>query len=69
MVVVVLNCFFGVLTLSLSQQLIVHSDTVVSQGLSMCIVDAFTYLQKLQIKLDGLLVLLYVVIKDADRVI
>ncbi len=68
-VVVVLNCFLCVLTLSLAQQLIVHSDTVVSQGLSMCVVDAFTDLQKPQIKLDSLLVLLYVVIKDADRVV
>ena len=66
MQMVVLNGLLSVLALCFTYQLVVHSDTVVSQSLSMCVVDAFADLQKFQVVLNGLFVLFDVIIQDTD---
>ena len=58
----VLNGLFGEFAVLLSKKLVIDSYTVISQGLSMSVIDAFTDLQKLQIVLDRFFVLFYVVV-------
>ena len=69
MQMMVLNGLLSVLALCFTYQLIVHSDTVVSQSLSMCVIDAFADLQKFQVVLNGLFVLFDVIIQDTDWVV
>jgi hypothetical protein len=62
----ILDCFLSKLIVLLSQYLIVNTNTIVSQSLSMTIIDAFTYLQKFNIVFNCLLVLSDVIVKDTD---
>lgn len=63
---VILDGLFGQLGVSLSQKLIIDSNTVVGKGLSMAIVDTFAHLQELEVVINGLPVLFDVVVKDTN---
>lgn len=65
----VLNSFAGKLWISLSEELIIYSDTVVGQCFSMAIVDALANLQEFQIVINGLLVVFDVIIEDSDGIV
>lgn len=65
----IFNGFPGELRVSLTQELIVNSNAVVSQGLTMTVVDTFANIEKLEIIIDCLLVLLDVVIENPDGVV
>lgn len=66
---VVLYSFLGQLGISFAQELIIDSNTIVSEGLSMTIVDTFAHLQELEVVVDSFFMFLDVVVKDTNRVI
>ena len=66
---VVLDRLPRVFRLSFSDELVVDSDAVVGQRFSVAVVDALADLQKLQVVLHSLLVLLDVVIEHSNRII
>lgn len=69
MQMMIFNGFLGQLALSLSQQLVIYTDTIVSQSLPMSVIDTFAHLQKFQIILDGFLVFLDIIIENSNRVV
>lgn len=65
----VLDCFLDQRGVFLGHQLVIDSDAVVSQGLSMAVIDALAHLQELLVVLDCLLILLDIVIEHPDGVV
>ena len=63
---VVLYGFLGELGVSLAEQLIVDTDAVVGEGLSVAIVDAFADIQKFEVVVDCFFVSFDVVVKHTD---
>ena len=63
---VVLYGFLGELGVSLAEQLIVDTDAVVGEGLSVAIVDAFADIQKFEVVVNYFLVSFDVVVKHSD---
>ena len=53
------------LIINIPQQLVVHSNTVISQGLSMTVIDALAHLQKFLIAVHCLTILLHVIIQHS----
>ena len=63
---VVLYGFLGEFGVSLSEELIVDTDAVVGEGLSVAIVDAFADIQKFEVVVDCFFMSFDVVVKHPD---
>lgn len=66
---VILYCFFSHGRVSFPHELIVDPNTVVGEGFPVAVTDAFTDLKEFEIILNCLLIFLYVVVQNADRVV
>ncbi len=56
----------SILWISLSQELIVNSNTIIGECFSMTVIDTFADLQKFEIVLNGFLVLFDIIVQDPD---
>lgn len=65
----IFNGFASQFWISLPKQLIANSDAVVSQCLSVAVVNALADLQKFEVIIDCLAIFFNVVVKHADRVV